>query len=209
MAYPTFPLTFPSTTGVTKSNFTLSRVIGMSASPFTGQQQVYEHSFALWKATISLPPMKRATAAEYQTFFMELHGQRGTFTMGDPDAKSVRGNATQSSLTIASNTAVGAYDVPVTGLTASQSLALAKGDYVQFGTGSAAKLHFITTNISANGSGAATLTIEPALKVAITTTTACSIANTVGVFRLDTNDVGWDADSASTYGFSFSCTEAI
>ena len=55
----------------------------------------------------------------------------------------------------------------------------------------------------------ATIQIEPALKVAITTSTACSINNCVGVWRLDTNEIGWDADRASTYGFSFSCSEAI
>lgn len=209
MAFPTFPLTLPTTTGITRSNFNLQRVVGMSQSPFTGQQQVYEHSFALWSSTITLAPMKRATASEYQTFFMQLHGMRGTFLMGDPDAKTKRGNATQSSLTIASNTAVGAYDIPVSGLTNSQSSALVKGDYIQFGTGSSSKLHMIVANVDASASGTATIQIEPALKVAITTSTSCSINNCVGVWRLDTNEIGWDADRASTYGFSFSCSEAI
>ena len=90
MAFPTFPLTLPTTTGITRSNFNLQRVVGMSQSPFTGQQQVYEHSFALWSSTITLAPMRRATASEYQTFFMQLHGMRGTFLMGDPDAKTDR-----------------------------------------------------------------------------------------------------------------------
>ena len=209
MAFPTFPLTLPTTTGITRSNFNLQRVVGMSQSPFTGQQQVYEHSFALWQSTITLAPMKRAIASEYQTFFMQLHGMRGTFLMGDPDAKSKRGNATQSSLTITSSASVGAYDISVSGFTNSQSNALVKGDYIQFGTGSSSKLHMIVENVDASASGTATIQIEPALKVAITTSTSCSINNCVGVWRLDTNEIGWDADRASLYGFSFSCTEAI
>lgn len=209
MSAPSYPLTLPTTTGIAKSSWGLQRAVGVSQSPFTGSQQVYEHDFALWKATITLPPMNRATSAEYQTFFMQLHGRKGTFLMGDPDAKAKRGNASQNSLTIASNTAIGAFDVPVSGLTNSQSSALVKGDYIQLGTGSSAKLHMIVADANASGSGTATLQIEPSLKVAITSSTACSITNTVGVWRMDTNELNWDSNHASTYGFSFSCMESI
>lgn len=209
MSAPSYPLTLPTTTGIAKSSWGLQRAVGVSTSPFTGSQQVYEHDFALWKATITLPPMNRATSAEYQTFFMQLHGRKGTFLMGDPDAKAKRGNASQNNLTIASSTAIGAFDVPVSGLTNSQSSALVKGDYIQLGTGSSAKLHMIVADANASGSGTATLQIEPSLKVAITSSTACSITNTVGVWRMDTNDLNWDSNHASTYGFSFSCMEAI
>lgn len=209
MAFPTYPLTFPTTVGVVRSNFILRRAVGMSESPFTGQQQVFENSLAVWNSTITLPAMKRATASEYQTFFMQLHGMRGTFLMGDPDAKSIRGNATQTTLTIASNTAVGSYDIPVSGLTNDQTSALVKGDYIQFGTGADSKLHMVVADVDASATGTATIQIEPALKVAITTSTSCSISNTVGLWRLESNDIGWDSDRASTYGFSFSCVEAI
>ena len=147
MSAPSYPLTLPTTTGIAKSSWGLQRAVGVSTSPFTGSQQVYEHDFALWKATITLPPMNRATSADYQTFFMQLHGRKGTFLMGDPDANAKRGTAT--------------------------------------------------------------LQIEPSLKVAITSSTACSITNTVGVWRMDTNELNWDSNHASTYGFSFSCMEAI
>jgi|TARA_R100001440_G_scaffold36955_1_gene56112 hypothetical protein len=209
MSAPTYPLTFPTTQGVQKSSWGLQRAVGVSTSPFTGSQQAYEHDFALWRATITLPPMNRATSAEYQTFFMQLHGRKGTFIMGDPDGKTKRGNASQNNLTIASNTAIGAYQIPVSGLTNSQSNALVKGDYIQFGTGASAKLHMIVADASASGSGTATLTIEPALKVAITASTTCVITNTVGVWRMDTNDLNWDSNHASIYGFSFSCTESM
>ena len=149
----------------------------------------------------TLPPMNRATSAEYQAT-AQLHGRKGTFIMGDPDGKTKRGNASQNNLTIASNTAIGAYQIPVSGLTNSQSNALVKGDYIQFGTGAGAKLHMIVADASASSSGTATLTIEPALKVAITASTTCVITNTVGVWRMDTNDLNWDSNHASIYGFS-------
>ena len=84
-----------------------------------------------------------------------------------------------------------------------------KGDYIQLGNGSDAKLHQIVADANASGSGTATLQIEPALKVAITSSTPCTIENTVGVWRMDSNDLDWDSNKASTYGFSFSCVEAL
>ena len=209
MAAPTYPLTLPTTVGIQKSSWGLVRAVGFSQSPFTGTQQVFEHTMAMWKAVISLPPMKRDQAVDYQIFFLQLHGKKGTFTMGDPDAKSKRGNASQSTLTIASSASIGAFDIDVSGLTNSQSNALRKGDYIQLGNGSDAKLHQIVADANASGSGTATLQIEPALKVAITSSTPCTIENTVGVWRMDSNDLDWDSNKASTYGFSFSCVEAL
>lgn len=209
MSAPSYPLALPSVVGIQKSNWGLERAVGFSQSPFTGSQQVYEHTFALWKATITLPPMNREQSVEFQTFFMQLHGRKGTFTMGDPDAKAKRGNATQSNLTIASSASVGAYDIAVSGLTNSQSNALVKGDYIQLGNGADAKLHMVVANVSASGSGTATIQVEPTLKVAITSSTPCKIQNTVGVWRMDKNILDWDSNKASTYSFSFSCTEAL
>jgi hypothetical protein len=209
MAYPTFPLTFPTTVGVQKSEWGLQRAVGLSESPFTGSQQSYEHSMALWKAVISLPPMKRSQSAEYQTFFMQLHGRRGTFLMGDPDAKTPRGSATQTNLTVASGSSIGTYDISISGFTASQTGALLKGDYIQFGTGADSKLHMVVSDVNSSAGGEATVEIEPTLKVAITTSTTVTIRNTVGVWRMDTNELNWNSNRASTYGFSFSCTEAL
>ena len=209
MAAPTYPLSLPTTVGIQKSSRGLVRAVGFSQSPFTGTQQVFEHTMAMWKAVITLPPMKRDQAIDYQVFFLQLHGKKGTFTMGDPDAKTKRGNASQSSLTIASSASIGAFDIDVSGLTNSQSNALRKGDYIQLGNGSDAKLHQIVADANASGSGTATLQIEPALKVAITSSTPCTIENTVGVWRMDSNDLDWDSNKASTYGFSFSCVEAL
>lgn len=209
MALPTYPITFPTTIGVQKSEWGIQRTVGFSQSPFTGGQQVYEHTFALWNAVISLPPMSRSQVSEYQTFFMQLHGRRGTFLMGDPDAKTPLGNATQTNLSVGSGASIGALDVIVTGLTGSQAQALKKGDYIQFGTGADAKLHMVVADADANVGGQATIEIEPALKVAITTSTTVTIRNTVGVWRMNTNELNWNSDRVSKYGFSFSCQEAL
>ena len=67
----------------------------------------------------------------------------------------------------------------------------------------------VVADVNASGSGTATIQLEPTLKVAITGSTPCTIRNTVGVWRMDINDLKWDSNKASTYGFSFSCQEAL
>jgi len=78
------PLSFPDV-GVVSSTFRLQRVVGVSASPFTGAQQVYEHQGAWWEGEITLPPLLGAQAGAVRAFLARLHGQAGTFLYGDPD----------------------------------------------------------------------------------------------------------------------------
>ena len=76
MSAPTYPLTMPTSPAFTDTTFSLQRQVGINSSPFTGNQQVYEHSMALWKAVVTLPPMKRDQAGQWHSFFMKLHGIR-------------------------------------------------------------------------------------------------------------------------------------
>lgn len=69
-------------------------------------------------------------------------------------------------------------------------------------------MHLIVNNATCT-SGAANLDIEPALKGAVADDATITYTNPKGVFRLDTDIAGWDANAASTYGFSFSASEAF
>ena len=40
---PSYPLTFPTVSGITTQRFALTRTVAVSASPFTGQEQVFQH----------------------------------------------------------------------------------------------------------------------------------------------------------------------
>ena len=91
---PAYPLTLPTVTGFTTQNFGLSRTISVSRSPFTRQEQVYEHDGQQWKATFSLPPMLKGHAAVWLAFLISLRGRRGTFKIGDQDRKTIQGVAT-------------------------------------------------------------------------------------------------------------------
>ena len=76
----------PSTPNFVKSNFSLFRAIGQTASPFTGKQLTQEFDAVFWQAEVTLPPLNRTQAVEWQSFLMQLKGTTNHFKFADPDA---------------------------------------------------------------------------------------------------------------------------
>ena len=67
-----YPLTLPTATGITTQNWGLERVVAVTESPFTYQQQIFEHEGAQWRATLTLPPMKKDKASVWLAFLMSV-----------------------------------------------------------------------------------------------------------------------------------------
>lgn len=209
MTAPSYPLSLPASPGFVQSSFSLKRAVAVATSPFTGQSQSYEYPMAIWTAQVSLPPMKRATAAEWQAFLLKLHGRRGTFLLGDPDAKLPRGAISLSATpTLNAAATAGDYTVDIAGV-GNSIVAFKAGDYIQLGSSSSSRLYMIVADATSNGSGVVTVTIEPSIRVTVSSGAAVVFQSPACSMRLDANDIGWDADNVSKYGISFSCTEAI
>lgn len=208
MAAPTYPLDHPTAPSFRQSKWSLSRKVGISESPFTGQQQVYEHDFALWTASISLPPMKREQAAAWTAFFMKLHGRRGTFTLADPDAKTARGSIT-GSVTLQSAISIGDFTISLATAVLSGTGVFKAGDYIQIGVAAASKLYMVVDDADSDSSGVVSVNVEPKIKTAFAAGSEVTYAPAKGIFRMDADDLGWDADHVSRYGMTFSCTEAL
>jgi len=208
MAEPSYPLTLPtSPSNFVTSEWRIIRTVAVSQSPFTYAQQVAKYTGSVWQTTVTLPPMKRADAGAWQSFLMQLNGRFGTFLLGDPDGKTIQGSAS-TVISVNGDHSIGAFDVVVDGCTAS-STEFKKGDYVQFGSGASSKLHMIVADITSDGSGNATLQIEPPLKTALSDDDVVTYSDTKAIMRMDANDLGWNANNVSLYGISFSCTESL
>lgn len=193
-------ITMPTTPAFRSSNWGIKRAVAVSESPFTGSANVQEYGMAKWYATLSLPPMKREQAVEWQAFFLKCHGRNNIFLLGDPDAKTQRGTTNVS--TTSGTGAIGDTSINMT-LTAGGTLKV--GDYIQFSTGTASRLHMVTT--LRTGSGA--VAFEPPLKVAVASSQAVVRSGAKGVFRMDSNELTWSSDEISTYGVTFSCSEVV
>ena len=208
MSAPTYPLTLPTSPAFVTSRWSLESRSSISTSPFTGNQSVAEFDYALWTVDLTLPPMKRAAAVEWQAFLLQLHGRRGTFLLGDPDAATPRGAATG---TVTLHTGLVADDFTVDLNTATQQSTtgfLKKGDWIQIGGGSSARLHMVMADVDTDSNGVCTVTVEPKIKSTIASGTNVVVTSAKGLFRLTTNEVYWDTNVVSNYGITLACREA-
>ena len=179
---------FPTTVGIQGMTMRLRSAVAMSSSPFSYDQQVYQHPGVRWEAEVSLPPMTRAQAKEYEAFFASLRGMATTFTMGNPL------HNTTATGTISSG-AIGA-----TTVTASTTAGVVAGDYFEVND----RLYMVTERTSGSS-----IKIMPPLRDVISIGTTMDFTLPVGTWRLASNDVGWSINEASIYGFSFACMEAL
>lgn len=65
------PLSFPSV-GISNLNMRLKRSVAVSESPFSFDQQAYEHQGARWECEVTLPPLNYAEAKSVQAFIVGL-----------------------------------------------------------------------------------------------------------------------------------------
>jgi hypothetical protein len=84
-------ITMPTSPWFTNSSFSLSRAIGVTASPFTGKYRTQEFDLVHWAGSVTLPPLSRSQAAEWQSFLLESTGVANYFNFIDPDAKTPTG----------------------------------------------------------------------------------------------------------------------
>ena len=203
---PSYPLTFPTVSGITTQRFALTRTVSVSASPFTGQEQVFQHEGEFWTTQITFPPMLKDQAAVVLAFLLQLRGRRGTFKIGDQDRKTIQGVAT-GTIRVNGASQTG-NQVALDGFANSTSNVFKAGDYIQIGS----YLYMVTEDVTSNGSGEANVRIEPALRQGIETIAddaTVLYTNTTTIMRLDSNETGWDTDQISKYGISLSASESL
>lgn len=184
------PLSFPSV-GISNIDMRLKRSVAVSESPFSFDQQAYEHQGARWECEVTLPPLKYAEAKSVQAFIVGLKGRSGTFTFGSPlHTSTATADVVSAAIRAESFT------------TTAGSSAIDAGDYFQLGD----YLYMATADKAA---GASVLYFQPPLRAAIGTTTALDFTLPKSLWRLSSNDIGWSVDTASFYGFTFAFTEAL
>jgi len=203
----TYPLTFPTHTGIRNIQLRAVNAVALSQSPFTYAQQVHDYSGQSWEADITLPAMRRADAETWIAWLISLRGQYGTFYLGDPSGSTARGSAGGSPRVNGASQTGGSVDID--GCTASQTGWLKAGDYIQLGTGSASTLHKVLQDVDSDASGETTLDIWPHLRSAPADNAVVTVSNTKGVFRLASNEQAWSIDQLEVFGITFGAIEAI
>jgi len=178
---------FPTTVGIQSMTMRLRSAVAMSESPFSYDQQVYQHQGVRWEAEVSLPPMTRAQAKEYEAFFASLRGMATTFTMANP----IHNATATGTLSFGS--------IGDTTVTASTTGVVA-GDYFEVND----RLYIVTERTSASS-----IKIMPPLRDNFSVGTTMDFTLPAGTWRLASNEIGWSINEASIYGFTFACVEAL
>ena len=203
----TYPLSLPNTTSYRSARMTARSVVGVSKSPFTGAQQVQKHQGQWWEVEAALAPMSRAYAELWISFLISLNGMQGTFLLGDPLGSTVRGVGTGTPLVKgASQTG---NSLITDGWTATQTGILKAGDYFQLGTASSSKRYKVLADANSDGSGDATFDIWPSINTAVADNAALTVSSAKGVFRLASNEMGFDLKQAQFYGIAFSAIGVV
>lgn len=203
-----FPLSPPDETRVQYLRISRSAAVGVSVSPFTMQQQVYEHQGQMWSLEFSLPPMRWNEADAWIAWLLALNGRAGTFLMGDSSRASPRGSALGSP--VVDGAGQSGSVLLTRGWTALQAGVLRAGDYLQLGTGSNTRLHAVLATADADASGEAALDIWPRLRTSPGDGEAIVVTHARGRWRLSSNEAGWQHDPGRiTRGITIAATEAL
>ncbi len=204
----TYPLSLPSSpTAFRRFSLSTQSVNAIAKSPYTFEEQIQTYQGMLWSAGVTLPPMKRETAAQWIAFLTSLNGMEGTFLLGDPAGITPRGIGTGSPLVNGASQTGRTLDTKgwSTGITG----ILLAGDYIQLGSGVTSRLHQVVQDASSDGGGLASLEIWPVLRESPVADSAIVINSAKGIFRLTGNTSRFEVDFTSFYGLGFSAVEVI
>lgn len=203
----TYPLTLPTAGLFTRFSLTTQSANVESVSPFTLEKQIQTHQGMLWRAGITLAPMKRAEAETWRSFFLKLNGKQGTFLLGDLGAKLPRGIAT--GVPLVDGAGQSGQELNTKGWTTGVTGILLAGDYIQIGTGLTSRLYKVLDDVDSDGGGLATFDIWPRLRESPADNAVIVVNEAKGLFRLSDNISSSEVGTNAFYGFGFRATEAI
>jgi hypothetical protein len=205
-----YPLATPTSIGIESIELRAVSAVATSQSPFTFKQQVIAHTGQKWEASITIPPVHKDLAEPWVSMLTALKGPVGTFLLGDPNGVTPQGTASLGAGTPrVKNSQTPSDTIDIRGLPSSRTNFLIAGDYVQFGTGSAATLHKVLTTVTTSGSGTVSLDIWPSTRRTLADDEVVTLINAKGLFRLASTTTSWQINQSSIYGISFDAVEVI
>ena len=205
----TYPLSLPDTTSIQEAEFTQNSVVAVTQSEFTGSQQVQKHDGQWWMVRAAIIPKTRTDGDDWAGFFMSLNGAEGTFLIGDPHGVTAKGSASTAPGTpLVMGASQTGDQLVMDGAPNNATNYFKRGDWIQLGSSSSARLYRIKEDASSNGSGEITLEIWPDLRSSPGNNDVITVASTVGVFRL-TDAPSYRINAEHIYIQNFTAIEAI
>lgn len=193
---------FPTTVALASMTITSVEPTLVSAT-HSLKRQVRSRGGQRWGLRGSYAPLTRAQAAELFAFSVKQGGQFETFTIIPPTVSTPMGAATGSPMVNGAH-AAGDSTIVTNGWTSSITDIMKVGDYLKFAHD---KVYMVVADSTSGSTGAATLTIHPALMAALSNDEPIIVENVpfTVAFASDQQDVSEAA--SGTFGFSVSLVE--
>lgn len=195
----------------------MSSNVSVNTSPFDRSVQLQEWAGEQWMVKCSLPPMPRAQASAWLSFFASLHGPVGTFMLGPYPLRVPLGPATgavadslhqhglQGPFVYGDTNARGQFSLATGGWTPDTSGILQAGDFIQLSNA----LHMIVSSEDSDANGRCAFDIWPSLRGTPQDGDPLITVAPKGMFRLAQNDLEFDVDAAAIFTFSFNAVEVL
>lgn len=197
----------PTSPGVAAIRFGMFDAVAKSVSPFTMQPELQQWPGADgFDATVTLPPMDRATAAPWIAFLARLRGPLNVFQLRDPEApETPLGNVGGSAPVVDSTSPNAAMTTTLgtSGWRAGIFRVLRAGDRFQIGY----RYHLVCDDVNADANGNAQVSVWPSLREQPAAGTPLVLNAPKGLFRLASGyrTANWAPARAIT--MSFQCEE--
>ncbi len=175
-----------------------------SGKTFRRQIQGQRFSF-----TVSFPPMKRTDFAPIQAFIMKQRARKESFTITLPSGFNALGSETGTLLVNGAHS-VADTTIAIDGFAGDSAGRLKAGDYIKFAHD---KVYMIVADVTSS-SNAATVTIEPPLRTALTNDSSVTydsipftvhLTSDVQQFEINQND----KDGNPIYRYEFDVIESL
>lgn len=196
-----FPISLPSSPAISSINWRQVNTTGVSRSPFTLQQQVYEWPGDSWAIDVGIDSMDREEVAPWIAALSSLRGQRGTFQLGD--VLSAISQGSPGGTPLVNGASQTGYSLVTDGWTIS-TLVLKAGDRIQVDS----SLYMVSQDVTSDGSGNATIDLWPSLR-GHANNAAIVYTNAKGLFRLSGRETIEPIGRSQLWTLAFSAIEAL
>jgi hypothetical protein len=202
-----YPVSVPNQADIAEMTLVMENRVGISESPFTFEQQVFQHQGQRWGITVTLNPLSRLRAAEWRAWLTSLMGAYGTFLMGDPLGVQPSGSGGGTPKVRVGSQSGNALDIYAA--STSVNSWLLPGDYLQVGSQSTAHFHRVLSRVTTNASGAALIDVWPRVRSFPTSGSSVFVQSTVGLWRLVPDSQAEVLITPNNVQLSFSAKEAL
>ncbi len=167
-------LTFPTSVLVSGEEFGLTSNGKTFVSPTTGSSQSVTQLGARWMSILSIDIMNETMWRDLSAFLAEMDGMVGRVYLGPFHAQTASGSGGGTPL-VQGGSQTG--KSLITDGWPNSTLVLRRGDYFHFDTSTGRELKQVKSNVTSNGSGVATITFEPSIRVSPADNAAITISS--------------------------------